>query len=102
MLLKPLIALRPDIALLYIKRLFFNRFLAGNQFRPSPADGGEEPVPDEEIDDEKKRPSHNQGENPLPLIHAFKPCRHHRHRGFPSNRNCAWLLGKMRGSAMVN
>src|SRR5438874_13026910 len=101
MLLEPLISLHPKISLSCINGLFFPRVFTGGQFGPRTPDGTEEPAPNKEVEERKDDSNYNQRENTFPLVHSFVPTRYC-HFGRPSNRNCAWLLGRIRGSAMVN
>src|SRR5262249_45799501 len=100
MLPDPIVAFRPDVALLHVESLLRQLAPAGRQLLLRAADCAQDPTYNPKIDQPDHRSGHNQREHTLTRLHSLVPRRDH--FGFPSNRNCAWLLGKIRGAAISN
>ncbi len=93
--LEPLGALLPHLFFPEIDRLFGAGGALRGVIGPRPGAHPKERAPDREIDEKEKNPADGEGEYPLPLIHLGEPTGDH--FVFPSSRNCAWSLGKIRG-----
>src|ERR1700730_2397875 len=100
MSLQPLVAFCPERPLFHKDRLFLSSCLPRRQFPARDANGAEEPVPNEKIQQPENKPGNHQRKHTLAPVHALDPRRQNLHFDFPSSRNWAWSLGKMRGAAI--
>src|SRR4249919_2612118 len=100
MLPHPLVALRPGVALFHVNRLLGQLTSPGAKLLLRARDCAPERTQNPKIEQHSNRPRDNPREQTLTRVHSLIPGRHH--FGFPSRRNCAWLLGKILGAAMSN
>src|SRR5207237_6229231 len=100
MLSDPLIAFYPEILLFYVNGLLCpSRFTCG-QLSACATQRGKDPAQDHEVEQHDCGAADDPRKHTLTWIHSLIPGRNH--RGLPSNRNCAWSFGKMRGAAISN
>src|ERR1700730_13523806 len=98
--MQPIVAFFPERSLLHKNRLFLSICLPRSQVRARNTDGAEQPTPNEKVQQQKNQARHREREQALAPVHPLKPCCQELHFGFPSNRNWAWSLGKIRGAAI--
>src|SRR4030095_8996974 len=100
MLPDPLVAFHPKISFFYLERLLGQRRFACGELAACATQRAKDPVQNQKIHKHEQRAAHNPCKHTLEWISSLIPRRHH--RGLPSNRNCAWSFGKMRGAAILN
>src|SRR6476659_8127701 len=100
MLPHPLVALRPCVAFIYVNSLLGQLTSPGAKLLLCTGDCAPERTQNPKVEQHSNRPCDNPREDTLTRIHPLIPGRHH--FGFPSRRNCAWLLGKILGAAISN
>ena len=100
MLADPFLAFGPEIPFFHIKSLLSQLGSTRRHFLVRDTECTEDPIQNPKIKQHEDGSGNDPREHTLPWIHSVVPRRHH--FAFPSNRNCAWSLAKIRGAAMSN
>src|SRR4029450_7629714 len=98
MLADPFIAFGPEISFSHVKSLFGQRTPARRDLLLCDRQRAENPIQNKKVEQHKHRPGRYPCEHTLAPVHSLVPSWDH--RGFPSNRNCAWSFDRMRGGAV--